>query len=387
MNFEFTEEQLAVRDAARDFAQSELWNGVIERDDAQAYPTEQVKKLGELGFLGMMVDPKYGGGGMDTVSYVLAMEEISKVDSSCSVIMSVNNSLVCWGIEKYGTEEQKQKYLPKLASGEEIGAFCLSEPEAGSDATSQQTTAEDMGDHYLLNGTKNWITNGGTASVYLVIAQTDREKGHKGINCLIVEKGAEGFVVGKKEDKLGIRSSDTHSLMFTDVKVPKENRIGADGFGFSFAMSTLNGGRIGIASQALGIASGAYELAMKYSTQRKAFGKEIHKHQAIAFKLADMATEIEAARLLCLKAAFLKDQHKDYSRFSAMAKVFASETAMKTTVEAVQIHGGYGFVKEFHVERLMRDAKITQIYEGTSEIQRIVISRSILKEFMDKMGS
>ena len=385
MNFELTEEQLAVRDAARDFAQT-LWDGITERDDAQQYPTEQVKKMGELGFLGMMVDPEYGGGGMDTVSYVLAMEEISKVDASCSVIMSVNNSLVCWGIEKYGTEEQKRKYLPKLTSGEQIGAFCLSEPEAGSDATSQRTTAEDKGDYYLVNGTKNWITNGGTASVYLVIAQTDPAKGHKGINCLIVEKGMEGFVVGKKEDKMGIRSSDTHSLMFTDVKVPKENRIGEDGFGFNFAMSTLNGGRIGIAAQALGIASGAYELAVKYSTERKAFGKEIHKHQAIAFKLADMATEIEAARLLCLKAAYLKDQHKDFSKLSAMAKLYASEVAMKHTVEAVQIHGGYGFVKEFHVERMMRDAKITQIYEGTSEIQKIVISRAILKEFQQKMG-
>lgn len=380
MNFELTEEQKAVRDAARDFAQSELWNGIIERDNAQQYPTEQIKKMGELGFLGMMVDPEYGGGGMDTVSYVLAMEEISKVDASCSVVMSVNSSLVCWGLEKYGTEEQKMKYLPKLSTGEWIGAFCLSEPEAGSDATSQRTTAEDKGDHYLLNGTKNWITNGGTAHVYLVMAQTDREKGHKGINCLIVERGTEGFVVGNKEDKMGIRSSDTHSLMFTDVKVPKENRIGDDGFGFSFAMQTLNGGRIGIASQALGIAAGAYELALKYSNERKAFGKELHKHQAIAFKLADMATEIEAARLLCLKAAYLKDQKKDFSKFGAMAKLYASEVAMRTTIEAVQIHGGYGFVKEFHVERMMRDAKITQIYEGTSEIQRIVISRAILKE-------
>jgi alkylation response protein AidB-like acyl-CoA dehydrogenase len=384
MDFKLTEEQLAVRDAARNFAQTELWQGILERDDAQAYPTEQVRKMGELGFLGMMVDPQYGGGGMDTVSYVLAMEEISKVDASCSVIMSVNNSLVCWGLEKYGTEEQKQRYLPRLASGEIVGAFCLSEPEAGSDATSQRTTAEDMGDYYLLNGTKNWITNGGTASVYLVIAQTDREKGHKGINCLIVERGTEGFVIGKKEDKMGIRSSDTHSLMFTDVKVPKSNRIGPDGFGFNFAMSTLNGGRIGIAAQALGIASGAYELALKYSRERKAFGKEISNHQAIAFKLADMATEIEAARLLCLKAAYLKDQGEDFSKFSAMAKLFASEVAMKTAVEAVQIHGGYGFVKEFHVERMMRDAKITQIYEGTSEIQRVVISRAVLKELEEK---
>ena len=378
MNFELSEEHKMIRDAARDFAQTELLPGVIERDEAQKFPTEQIKKLGELGFLGMMVDPKYGGAGMDTISYVLAMEEISKVDASASVIMSVNNSLVCWGIETFGTESQKEKYLKPLATGEIIGAFCLSEPEAGSDATSQQTTAIDKGDHYLLNGTKNWITNGNTASVYLVIAQTDVEKGHKGINAFIVEKGMEGFVVGLKENKLGIRGSDTHSLMFTDVKVPKENRIGEDGFGFTFAMKTLSGGRIGIAAQALGIASGAYELALQYSKERKAFGKEISKHQAIAFKLADMATEIEAARLLCLKAAWLKDNGKNYDKIGAMAKVFASETAMKTTVEAVQVHGGYGFAKEYHVERLMRDAKITQIYEGTSEIQRIVISRSIL---------
>ncbi|MDA0682044.1 MAG: acyl-CoA dehydrogenase [Bacteroidetes bacterium] len=378
MNFELSEEHKMIRDAARDFAQTELLPGVIERDEAQKFPTEQIKKLGELGFLGMMVDPKYGGAGMDTISYVLAMEEISKVDASTSVVMSVNNSLVCWGIETFGTESQKEKYLKPLATGEIIGAFCLSEPEAGSDATSQQTTALDKGDHYLLNGTKNWITNGNTASVYLVIAQTDVEKGHKGINAFIVEKGMEGFVVGLKENKLGIRGSDTHSLMFTDVKVPKENRIGEDGFGFTFAMKTLSGGRIGIAAQALGIASGAYELALQYSKERKAFGKEISKHQAIAFKLADMATEIEAARLLCLKAAWLKDNGKNYDKIGAMAKVFASETAMKTTVEAVQVHGGYGFVKEYHVERLMRDAKITQIYEGTSEIQRIVISRSIL---------
>ncbi|MAB94822.1 MAG: acyl-CoA dehydrogenase, partial [Flavobacteriales bacterium] len=334
---------------------------------------------GELGLMGMMVDPKYGGAGMDTISYVLAIEEISKVDASCSVVMSVNNSLVCWGIETYGTEEQKQKYLIPLAKGEIIGAFCLSEPEAGSDATSQQTTAIDKGDHYLLNGTKNWITNGSTASVYLVIAQTDIDKGHKGINAFIIEKDMPGFVVGLKENKLGIRGSDTHSLMFTDVKVPKQNRIGEDGFGFTFAMKTLSGGRIGIAAQALGIASGAYELALQYSKERKAFGKEISKHQAIAFKLADMATEIEASRLLCMKAAWLKDNGQNYDKIGAMAKVFASETAMKTTVEAVQVHGGYGFVKEYHVERLMRDAKITQIYEGTSEIQRIVISRSILK--------
>ena len=379
MNFELTEEQIAVRDAAREFAQTKLLPGVIERDENQTFPAEQIKELGELGFLGMMVDPKYGGSGMDAVSYVLAMEEISKVDASCSVVMSVNNSLVCWGLETFGTEEQKEKYLKPLATGEIIGAFCLSEPEAGSDATSQQTTAIDKGDHYLLNGTKNWITNGNSASVYLVIAQTDVEKGHRGINAFIVEKGMDGFVVGQKENKLGIRGSDTHSLMFTDVKVPKENRIGEDGFGFTFAMKTLSGGRIGIASQALGIASGAYELALQYSKERKAFGKEISKHQAIAFKLADMATEIEAARLLCLKAAWLKDNGQNYDKIGAMAKVFASETAMKTTVEAVQVHGGYGFVKEYHVERLMRDAKITQIYEGTSEIQRIVISRSILK--------
>jgi alkylation response protein AidB-like acyl-CoA dehydrogenase len=379
MNFELTEEHIMIRDAARDFAQTELLQGVIERDETQTFPTEQVKKLGKLGFLGMMVDPKYGGAGMDAISYVLAMEEISKIDASTSVVMSVNNSLVCWGLETYGTDQQKEKYLKPLASGEIIGAFCLSEPEAGSDATSQQTTAIDKGDHYLLNGTKNWITNGSTASVYLVIAQTDVEKGHKGINAFIVEKGVDGFVVGAKENKLGIRGSDTHSLMFTDVKVPKENRIGEDGFGFTFAMKTLSGGRIGIASQALGIASGAYELALQYSKERKAFGKEISKHQAIAFKLADMATEIEAARLLCLKAAWLKDNGKNYDKAGAMAKVFASETAMKTTIEAIQVHGGYGFVKEYHVERLMRDAKITQIYEGTSEIQRIVISRSILK--------
>ena len=379
MDFNFTEEQLAVRDAAREFAQKELLPGVIERDDKQQFPAEQIKQLGELGFMGMMVDPKYGGSGMDTVSYVLAMEEISKIDASTSVCMSVNNSLVCWGLEKFGTEEQKEKYLKPLASGQKIGAFCLSEPEAGSDATSQRTTAEDKGDHYLLNGTKNWITNGNSASIYLVIAQTDPEKKHKGINVLIVEKGMEGFVVGKKEDKLGIRGSDTHSLMFQDVKVPKENRIGDDGFGFSFAMQVLNGGRIGIAAQALGIASGALDFSLKYAQERKAFGVEIAKHQAIQFKLADMATQIEAARLLCIKAAQLKDAKEDFSHLSAMAKLYASEVAMKQTVEAVQIHGGYGYVKEFHVERLMRDAKITQIYEGTSEIQRIVISRGLLK--------
>jgi alkylation response protein AidB-like acyl-CoA dehydrogenase len=379
MNFQLTDDHLMIRQAARDFAQQVLKPGVIDRDRDMIYPYEEVKQMGELGFLGMMVSPEYGGGGMDTLSYVLAMEEISKVDNSCSVIMSVNNSLVCWGLEKFGTEAQKQKYLPDLAAGRKIGAFCLSEPEAGSDATSQRTTAEDMGDYYLLNGTKNWITNGGTASVYLVIAQTHPEKGHKGINCLIVEKGMDGFIVGAKEDKLGIRSSDTHTLIFNDVKVPKENRIGEDGFGFTFAMKTLAGGRIGIASQALGIASGAYELALEYSKTRKAFGKEIAQHQAIQFKLADMATEIEAARLLIMQAAWQKDHHLDYTITSSMAKVFASETAMKTTVEAVQIHGGYGFVKEYHVERLMRDAKITQIYEGTSEVQRIVISRGILK--------
>ncbi|NOR29280.1 MAG: acyl-CoA dehydrogenase [Lutibacter sp.] len=380
MDFNLTEEQIMIRDAARDFAQNELLPGVIERDEKQQFPTEQVKQMGELGFLGMMVDPKYGGSGLDAVSYVLAMEEISKIDASASVVMSVNNSLVCWGLETYGTEEQKQKYLVPLAKGEIIGAFCLSEPEAGSDATSQKTTAIDKGDHYLVNGTKNWITNGGTASVYLVIAQTDVAKGHKGINALIIEKGTEGFVVGNKENKLGIRGSDTHSLMFTDVKVPKENRIGDDGFGFKFAMKTLAGGRIGIASQALGIASGAYELALQYSKERKAFGKEINQHQAIAFKLADMATQIEAARHLCIKAAWDKDQHANYDLSGAMAKLYAAEMAMAVTVEAVQIHGGYGFVKEYHVERLMRDAKITQIYEGTSEIQKIVISRSVLRD-------
>jgi alkylation response protein AidB-like acyl-CoA dehydrogenase len=380
MDFQLTEEQLAVQQAAREFARTELLPGVIERDEKQQFPAEQIKKMGELGFMGMMVDPKYNGGGMDTVSYVLAMEEISKIDASASVCMSVNNSLVCWGLEKYGSEEQKEKYLKRLATGEIIGAFCLSEPEAGSDATSQRTTAEDKGDYYLLNGTKNWITNGSTASVYLVIAQTYPEKGHRGINAFIVEKDMEGFTVGPKENKLGIRGSDTHSLMFSDVKVPKENRIGEDGFGFKFAMQTLSGGRIGIASQALGIASGAYELALEYSKQRKAFGVEISKHQAIQFKLADMATEIEAARLLCLKAAYLKDQKKDFTMEGAMAKLFASKVAMDTTVEAVQIHGGYGFVKEYHVERLMRDAKITQIYEGTSEIQKIVISRAVLKD-------
>ncbi len=380
MNFELTEEHLMIREAARNFAQTELLPGVIERDEKQEFPKEQIRKMGELGLMGMMVDPKYGGGGMDTISYVLAMEEISKIDASASVSMSVNNSLVCWGLEKFGSEEQKQKYLVPLASGQIIGAFCLSEPEAGSDATSQHTTAEDKGDYYLLNGTKNWITNGNSASIYLVIAQTDVAKGHRGINALIVERGMPGFVVGKKEDKMGIRGSDTHSLMFTDVKVPKENRIGEDGFGFKFAMKTLTGGRIGIASQALGIASGAYELALKYSKERKAFGKPISEHQAISFKLADMAMEIEAARLLCLQAAYLKDVGKPFDKESAMAKLFASEVAMRVTTEAVQVHGGYGYVKEFHVERMMRDAKITQIYEGTSEIQRVVISRAVLNE-------
>ncbi|MFZ6009375.1 MAG: acyl-CoA dehydrogenase [Bacteroidota bacterium] len=379
MNFELSEEQLAVQKAARDFAQTELLPGVIERDTHQKFPTEQIRKMGELGFLGMMVDPKYNGGGMDTISYVLAMEEISKIDASCSVCMSVNNSLVCWGIEKYGTEDQKQRFLKRLATGESIGAFCLSEPEAGSDATSQRTTAEDKGDHYLLNGTKNWITNGNSAGIYLVIAQTDPEKKHKGINALIVEKGMPGFVVGKKEDKMGIRGSDTHSLMFTDVKVPKANRIGDDGFGFSFAMTTLNGGRIGIAAQALGIASGAYELALKYSKERKAFGKTLSQHQAIQFKLAEMATKIDAARLLVHQAAYLKDQKKDFVKAAAMAKLFASQIAQEVTTEAVQIHGGYGYVKEYHVERLMRDAKITQIYEGTTEIQKMVISRELIK--------
>ena len=384
MLFQLNEEQIMIRDAARNFARTECLPGVIERDEHQKFPRDQVSKLADLGFMGMMVDTEYGGSGLDTVSYVLAMEEISKIDASVSVCMSVNNSLVCYGIQEFGSEEQKQKYLKPLAQGKKdgelyIGAFMLSEPEAGSDATSQRTTAEDMGDYYLLNGTKNWITNGGTASVYLVMAQTDPSKGSKGINTLIVEKDWPGVVVAAKENKLGIRGSDTHTVMFNDVKVPKANRIGKDGFGFTFAMKTLAGGRIGIASQALGIASGAYELAKEYAKTRKAFGTEIMNHQVIAFKLADMATRIEAARLLCLKAAWEKDNNMDYTLSSSMAKVFASETAMWTTVEAVQIHGGYGFVKEYHVERLMRDAKITQIYEGTSEVQRIVISRSILK--------
>lgn len=378
MHIQLSEEHLMIQKAARDFAQNELKPGVIERDEKQQFPAEQIKALGQLGFMGMMVDPKYGGSGMDTISYVLVMEELSKVDASTSVAVSVNNSLVCWGLETFGTEEQKQKYLVPLATGEKLGAFCLSEPEAGSDATSQRTTAVDMGDYYLLNGTKNWITNGSSASTYLVIAQTNPEKGSKGINALIVERGMEGFIVGAKENKLGIRGSDTHTLLFNDVKVPKANRIGEDGFGFKFAMKTLSGGRIGIAAQALGIASGAYELALEYSKQREAFGKPISQHQAIQFKLADMATEIEAARLLIMKAAWEKDNHLDYGTSSAMAKLFASKVAMDTTVEAVQIHGGYGFVKEYHVERLMRDAKITQIYEGTSEVQKIVIARSVL---------
>ena len=380
MDFKLTEEHIMIRDAARDFAKTELLPGVIERDNKQEFPTQQIQMMGELGFLGMMVDPKYGGGGMDTLSYAIAMEEISKIDASASVIMSVNNSLVCYGIEKYANEEQKQKYLTQLATGEKLGAFCLSEPEAGSDATSQKTTAIDKGDYYLLNGTKNWITNGNSADYYIVIAQTDKEKKHKGINAFIVEKNWEGFEVGIKEDKLGIRGSDTHSLMFTDVKIPKANRIGEDGFGFTFAMKTLSGGRIGIASQALGIAAGAYELARDYSKVRKAFGTEICNHQAIAFKLADMHTNIEAARLLVYKSALDKDQGDNYDMSSAMAKVFASQVAMEVTVEAVQVHGGNGYVKEYHVERLMRDAKITQIYEGTSEIQKIVISRGLLKD-------
>ena len=379
MDFSLTEEHKMIRDAARDFAQTELLPGVIERDHKQEFPQELVKKMGDLGFMGIMVDPKYGGSGMDSISYVLVMEELSKIDASASVMVSVNNSLVCYGLQTYGTEDQKQKYLTKLATGEQIGAFCLSEPEAGSDATSQATTAIDKGDYYLINGTKNWITNGGRSDVYLVIAQTDREKGHKGINAFIVEKGMEGFHIGPKEDKLGIRGSDTHTLQFNDVKVPKENRIGDDGFGFKFAMKTLSGGRIGIAAQALGIAAGAYELALKYSKERKAFGTEICNHQAIAFKLADMYTEIEAARMLVMKAAWQKDRKENYDMASAMAKLYASKVAMEQTVEAVQIHGGNGFVKEYHVERLMRDAKITQIYEGTSEIQKIVISRGVIK--------
>jgi len=379
MDFEYTEEQLMIQQAARDYAQRELINDVIERDTKAEFPTEHIKNLAELGFLGMLVDPKYDGGGMDTVSYVLAMEEISKIDASVSVIMSVQNSLVCYGIEKYGTEEQKQKYLPPLARGEQIGAFLLSEPEAGSDATMQRTTAEDKEDYYLVNGTKNWITSAHSGSIYIVIAQTHPEKAHKGINAFIIEKDSPGISLGPHEDKMGMRSSDTHSVMFTDVKIPKENRIGEDGFGFKFAMKTLEGGRIGIASQALGIASGALELALKYSTERKAFGTEIFNHQAIAFKLSDMAVKVEAARFFCLKAAWLKDNGKPYGVASAMAKQYAADIAMEVTTEAVQIHGGYGYVKEYHVERLMREAKLTQIYEGTSEVQKIIISRSLLK--------
>lgn len=378
MDFQLTEEHLAVREAAREFAQKELKPGVIERDRDMIFPTDQVRQMAELGFLGMMVDPAYGGGGMDTLSYVIAMEEISKVDNSCSVLMSVNNSLVCWGIETYGSEEQKAKYLPRLASGEWIGSFCLSEPEAGSDATSQRTYVVDKGDHYLLNGTKNWITNGGSSSLHIVIAQADASLGHRGINAFIVETSWEGVTIGAKEDKLGIRSSDTHTIMYTDVKVPKENQIGADGFGFKFAMKVLSGGRIGIAAQALGIAAGSYELAVAYSKEREAFGKPISNHQAIAFKLADMATEVEAARLMVYRAAWMKDQGMNYDSAAAMAKLFASDVAMRQSIEAVQVHGGYGFVKEYHVERLMRDAKITQIYEGTSEIQRLVIARNLL---------
>lgn len=380
MDFKLTEDHLAVRDAARSFAQNELKPGVIERDRNMTFAKEQVARMGELGFLGMMVDNKYNGGGMDTLSYVIAMEEISKIDNSCSVLMSVNNSLVCWGLEAYGTEEQKQKYLTKLATGEWIGAFCLSEPEAGSDATSQRTTAVDMGDHYIINGTKNWITNGGSSKLHIVIAQTDPAKGHKGINAILVETDTPGVVIGAKEDKLGIRGSDTHTIMYNDVKVPKANRIGEDGFGFKFAMKVLSGGRIGIAAQALGIAAGAYELAAAYAKERKAFGKAIIDHQAVSFKLAMMATEIEAARMMVYRAAWMKDQGMDYTMASAMAKLIASQVAMKHTVEAVQIHGGYGFVKEYHVERLMRDAKITQIYEGTSEVQQIVIGREIAKD-------
>jgi alkylation response protein AidB-like acyl-CoA dehydrogenase len=380
MHFKLSDEQIMVREAAREFAQTELLPGVIARDEAQEFPDNLVKKMGALGFMGIMVSPKYGGSGMDTLTYALIMEELSKVDASASVMVSVNNSLVCYGLEAYGSDSQKEKYLPKLAAGEWIGAFCLSEPEAGSDATSQSTTAIDKGDYYLLNGTKNWITNGGRAQIYLVVAQTDRNKGHKGINVFILERGMPGFEVGPKENKLGIRGSDTHTLQFNDVKIPKENRIGEDGFGFKFAMKTLSGGRIGIAAQALGIAAGAYELSLKYSKERKAFGTEISNHQAIAFKLAEMATDIEAARLLVYKAARDKDVGNKYDTSSAMAKLYASKVAMQHTVEAVQIHGGNGFVKDYHVERLMRDAKITQIYEGTSEIQKIVISRAVLKD-------
>ncbi len=378
MNFQFTEEQLMIQQAARDYAQRELIKDVLERDEGAIYPTEHVKNLAELGFMGMLVGEEWDGGGMDTISYVLAMEEISKVDASASVIMSVNNSLVCYGLEKFGTDAQREKYLRPLARGEKIGAFLLSEPEAGSDATKQRTTAEDKGDYYLINGTKNWITNGNTASTYLVIAHTHPEKGHRGINVFTVDRHSEGISVGPHENKMGMRSSDTHSVMFTDVKVPKENRIGEDGFGFKFAMKTLEGGRIGIASQALGLASGALELATKYAKERKAFGTEIINHQAIAFKLAEMAVKVENARNLCLKAAWLKDQGQPYGIASAMAKQYAADIAMEVTTEAVQIHGGYGYVKEYHVERLMREAKLTQIYEGTSEVQKIIISRSLM---------
>ena len=380
MKFNLSEEQILIRNSAREFAKAELLPGVIERDELQNFPDNLVKKMGDLGFMGIMVDPEFGGSGMDTLSYVLIIEELSKIDASASVIASVNNSLVCYGIEKFGNEKQKYKYLPKLSTGEWVGAFCLSEPEAGSDATSQTTLAVDKGDHYIINGTKNWITNGGRSQVYVVIAQTNKSKGHKGINAFIVERNTPGFHIGPKENKLGIRGSDTHTLQFNNVKVPKENRIGEDGFGFKFAMKTLSGGRIGIAAQALGIASGAYELALKYSKERKAFGKEISKHQAISFKLAEMATDIEAARLLVYKAAIEKDNNLNYDKSSAMAKLYASKVAMQHTVEAVQIHGGNGFVKDYHVERMMRDAKVTQIYEGTSEIQKIVISRELLKD-------
>ena len=380
MKFNLSEEQILIRNSAREFAKAELLPGVIERDELQNFPDNLVKKMGDLGFMGIMVDPEFGGSGMDTLSYVLIIEELSKIDASASVIASVNNSLVCYGIEKFGNEKQKYKYLPKLSTGEWVGAFCLSEPEAGSDATSQTTLAVDKGDHYIINGTKNWITNGGRAQIYIVIAQTNKSKGHKGINAFIVERNTPGFHIGPKENKLGIRGSDTHTLQFNNVKVPKENRIGEDGFGFKFAMKTLSGGRIGIAAQALGIASGAYELALKYSKERKAFGKEISKHQAISFKLAEMATDIEAARLLVYKAAIEKDNNLNYDKSSAMAKLYASKVAMQHTVEAVQIHGGNGFVKDYHVERMMRDAKVTQIYEGTSEIQKIVISRELLKD-------
>ena len=380
VEFNLSEEQILIRNSAREFAKAELLPGVIERDELQNFPDNLVKKMGDLGFMGIMVDPEFGGSGMDTLSYVLIIEELSKIDASASVIASVNNSLVCYGIEKFGNKKQKNKYLPKLSTGESVGAFCLSEPEAGSDATSQTTLAVDKGDHYIINGTKNWITNGSRAQIYIVIAQTNKSKGHKGINAFIVERNTPGFHIGPKENKLGIRGSDTHTLQFNNVKVPKENRIGEDGFGFKFAMKTLSGGRIGIAAQALGIASGAYELALKYSKERKAFGKEISKHQAIGFKLAEMATDIEAARLLVYKSASKKDRGESYGYSSSMAKLYASDMAMKHTVEAVQIHGGNGFVKDYHVERMMRDAKVTQIYEGTSEIQKIVISRELLKD-------